>query len=121
MPYVFSTSTASISFVQYGKPPSDNTPPPELRRVTIAGGANLPDKHLHTPAGVATRVSDDDLAFLMSNDKFQKAVRDGFMQVEQQKYNLDSVVNDMNPKDKSAPKVPGDFEGEIKKVTRDFA
>jgi hypothetical protein len=114
MAWVFSTATHSIRFTQWELPKNPRVLPKAGRSVTIKGGANLADKHLHTPNGVATEVSDDDLAFLMGNDAFMKAVKSGYMVVDRNKANLDSVVNDMKPKDGSAPKVPGDFEKDPK-------
>ena len=117
MPYVFSTATRTIDFVEYSKPDNPRVLPAILRKVTVKGGANVADKHVHTPNGVATLVTDDDMAFLVGNAEFNRAVKCGFMRIERDQANMDSVVNDMTPKDGCAPKVPGDFEQDPKTGT----
>ena len=109
MPHVYSTATAHIKYVEYDKPESDRVLPRVIRSVEIKGGANLPTKTLETPAAVRTEVSNEDLAFLMNNDKFKEHVAKGFMRVEASNFLAETVANDMTPKDGCAPKTPEDF------------
>lgn len=93
---------------------------PQVRRsVRIEGGANCPNKFMVTPNGVLTRVSDDDLAFLMSNAKFQEVMKAGFMSVIADDRDMEKAVRDMAKKDGCAPKVESDFVGKVKHVGRD--
>lgn len=110
MVYVYSTATATIDYVEYNKPSDKNMLPQVIRKVTIKGGANVADKHLFTPNGVVTEVTPEDYAFLAQNQSFIQHVTDGFHVVEKTRFDVDSVVNDMEPKDRSAPLTPEDYE-----------
>lgn len=110
MPYVYSTATGGIDYVQY-KPSSIHAASHQvLRKVSIAGGANLApvQGRLVTPKGVATHVSDEELKFLMNDETFKRHMAAGFMYVDEKKMDADKVVRDkgMNPQDGSAPITP---------------
>lgn len=109
MPYVYSTVTGGLDFVEYDIPKNERQLAVVKRRVKILGGANLPKKSLETPAAVVTLVSDADLAFLMNNESFQDGIKKGFLRVEAHKFEPEVVANDMTPKDGCAPKTPDDF------------
>lgn len=107
--FVFSTATSALEFVQYSTPKDPRVLPEVLRTVRVKGGANLADKHLLTPNGVMTQVTDDEADFLVQNAAFLDAMKRGFIRIERHAANMDSVVNDMVPKDRSAPKTPEDY------------
>lgn len=83
------------------------------KQVLIKGGANLPTagmKDIITPLGAVTEVTDEDLAFLESNECFKKHVDKGFITVDKSKVKIEKAVKDMKDKDKSAPKQEKDLD-----------
>lgn len=109
MPWIYSTVTGPMRFVEYEIPKNERQLATVKREVTIKGGANLPLKSLETPAAVATEVSNEELAFLMNNDSFKDGCSKGFLRVEAHKFEPQVVANDMTPKDGCAPKTDADF------------
>jgi PBP1b-binding outer membrane lipoprotein LpoB len=83
-----------------------------MKTVKVNGGANIADKHLITPAGAVTEVSDDDLSFLKQNKMFNRMIDRGFIKVETKETKVEKVVSDMTGRDESAPLVPDDFTEE---------
>jgi hypothetical protein len=116
MPYVYSTSTCAGTYVEYQKTPpiSENKSSPgynrAVRKVTINGGHGVATKHLFTPKGVVTQVSDDDLEFLLKNSSFQRHVAAGFLTYDKKKVEPEKKSASMAEKDGSAPLTPKDFE-----------
>lgn len=111
MNFVYSTATNDITYVDY-LPAAENGAKRNIKKsVLIKGGAGLP-KHrtLITPYGVKTEVSDEDLAFLESNQAFQRHAKRGFMKVMKRNVDPDKVAADMAQRDGSAPYVPNDYE-----------
>lgn len=102
---VFSTMSASVRYIQWLKGPDL---PTKGMEVTIKGGANVIDAvHINTPRGVATQVTDEELAFLMTDPTFLSDMKNGFLEVVKGKSNaVDKAVKDMQPADKSAPITP---------------
>lgn len=117
MPYVYSTITSPTTYCDYG-PPNKNAGHAEIKhKVTIKGGHGLAVMvrgpivgKTYTPIGVVTEVTDEELAFLEQNTAFQRHVKAGFLIVDNRKRDPEKYVNDMNPKDGSAPLTPKDFE-----------
>ena len=105
---VFSTLTASVKYAQYKPGAADM--PVCVATVEILGGRGLADKHLITPEGVRTEVSDADLAVLESLPLFQLHKANGFIKVYPGKPEIEKVVKDMAVKDASAPLTPEDFK-----------
>jgi|SRR5271165_5349357 len=118
MPYVYSTATCAGTYVDYGPTePNSKQHAVARRKVTIHGGHGVahPTRgpiqgHIHTPRGVVTEVSDEDLEFLMQDKNFQRHMAAGFMRVEKKKYETEKMAADMAEKDGSAPLTPKDFE-----------
>jgi len=112
MNYVYSTATSPIAFVKYKEPSEGSSLGHNqiLKRVVIKGGHGLADKHVFTPCGVATQVNDEDMEFLLGNDSFQKAIKDGFMTYDKRKVEPEKKAKNMAEKDKSAPLTPKDFD-----------
>lgn len=106
---VYSTMTNPTSFVEWA--PGGGDIPVKKRVVTIKGGAGLVSrKALITPLGVKTEVSDDDYAYLLTNNLFNEFVRIGYIKVlTKGRTEADTVAADMAQRDGSAPLVPNDF------------
>lgn len=71
--------------------------------VFIAGQANLMTKHMYTPRGRVTEISDEQYAQLKNNHVFKLHKENGFIAVENRKEDPDKVATDMEASDKSAP------------------
>lgn len=115
--YVFSTLTAGQDYTLYEVNPSGVNMVKAV--VSIKGGANLPDKHLITPLGVVTEVTDDELAILNRIDDFKRHKELGFITVQERKDDVEAVVADMEQRDESAPLTPNDYaegDGQAKPV-----
>lgn len=108
MHYIYSTLTAPQIYTQ--TKPGGGDIPVETGRVYIAGGSNVPDKYMVTPLGVATPVSDDELAILQENSVFLAHVKNGFITIRKSEADPEKVASDMETRDQSAPLVDGDFE-----------
>lgn len=107
--FVYSTIVADVSYVEYLPGPPGGLPT-EGRKVTIKGGAGVADKRLVTVNGVVTEITEDDLAFLMNDANFQRHLAAGFLTYENQRFDLDAVVADMNHEDGSRPLTEADYE-----------
>lgn len=116
MHYVYSTGTCSGTYVEYQKTPpiSENKSSPgynrAIRKVTINGGHGVATKHLFTPKGVVTQVSDDDMEFLLKNTSFQRHVEAGFITYDKKKVDPEKKIQNMAQEDGSAPLTPKYFE-----------
>lgn len=111
MPYVFSTATNATSYIQY-KPDTDKTSgfSEVLRKVTIKGGHGVATKNLITPKGVATKVTEDELEFLLENEAFQRHMRAGFVSYDKNKADPEKKAANMAKRDGCAPLTPDDFK-----------
>lgn len=109
MPYVYSTLTSGSLYCDYVK----NDPRQDaiiLKRVEIKGGhgvattfKNSNFQQVHTPVGVATFVSDEDLEFLLANDGFQEHMERGFITHDKKEVKAEVKAQSMTQRDKSAP------------------
>lgn len=115
MVYVFSTLTGSVKYVLYAAGGADL--PVADQEVVIAGGTNVPDKHLITPRGVMTSVSDEAYSWLQDDEVFKMHVANGFISVSDKRADPEKVAGDMNTRDASAPLVDADFEPDKVPVT----
>ena len=88
--YVYSTVTASIAY-KIG----DKT-------IVIKGGANVTDKHMWTPRGVATEVTREELDELRKIPSFASREKNGYFSTSQFEKNANKVAGDMAGADKSA-------------------
>lgn len=88
--YVYSTVTASIAY-KIG----DKT-------IVIKGGANVTDKHMWTPKGVATKVTREELEELRKIPSFASREESGYFSTSQFEKNPNKVADDMAGADKSA-------------------
>lgn len=106
MPFVASTMSAPVQYVQYG----GTDMPVAQRSVTIEGGANVANKNLITPQGVITEVSNEDAAFLNKDQVFNMHRDAGYVQILDKRVDGDAAAVDMTHRDPSAPLVDADFE-----------
>lgn len=110
MPYIYTTLSNDQEY-------TDWTPPATLggnfvrgRAVAIKGKANIADKHMITPRGVMTQVTDDELAFLLGHADFRLHMENGFVTYDHDKVDPEVKIPDMVQADNSAPLVPEDFD-----------
>lgn len=114
--YVYSTATCPISYVSYLGNASTDIGVIQKRAdgskmaVTINGGHGVATKHLVTPRGVVTEVSDEEMDFLLQDRLFKKHMNAGFMSYDKKEVSPAKKAADMASKDGSAPLVPSDFE-----------
>lgn len=80
------------------------------KKIIIKGGHGVANKALYTPQGVVTEVSDDDYELLQKDYHFNDHVKNGFLKVEKRRMETEKAINDMSPKDGSAPITPADYE-----------
>ena len=88
--YVYSTVTASIAYKIGDK------------AIIIKGGANVTDKHMWTPKGVATEVTREELEELRKIPSFASREKDGYFSTSQFEKNANKVADGMAGADKSA-------------------
>jgi len=111
-----------VDYCRYVKGPSDL--PFVEKKVTVKGGTGIRAEHngkdngVTTPRGVLTEVNDEDLALLEENPVFKMHKENGFIivvkeprkTIEKATLEMEKVVADMKPKDKSAQKIKEDFD-----------
>lgn len=113
---IFSTLSNDQSYTFYKKEGGSTN---VERSIFIAGKANVANKHLITPSGMATSVSDEDYADLQNNEVFNLHVKNGFLSVSKVKADPEKVAKGMTSKDESAPKTEKDFAKPPKVVKSD--
>lgn len=115
--YVYSTASTNVAYAQYGEA-AGNAPRPVIRRVVVKGGANVANKHVITPYGIATQISDEDAAFLATDPNFLRHQKAGHVKLEFRRLDPEVVAGDMQGRDRSAPLVEGDYPpGKAPKVS----
>lgn len=112
--FIYSTLTADQRYVEWVKGGGDIAV--EGRSVLVKGGSNVANKHLLTPLGVQTEVSDEDYAFLQEEPTFRLHVQNGFITVRQKKADAEAVAADMATRDGSAPLTDADLEAQAKEA-----
>ena len=111
MPFVYSTLAVTQTYAFHKKGGADlPVLDPDRPAITIKGGTGVITKHLVTPKGFVTTVTDDQLALLLSHDLFVLHMNNGFMKFDTVKTSVKKAVEDMEPRDKSGPKIPSDFK-----------
>lgn len=99
--YVYSTLSSDQIYADFD---TDSGMLPQMRySVAINGGANIADKHFHTPLGVVTSVTDAELEYLEKNAVFQQHLAGGFVSISKRQKDADKVSQDMTKRDRSAP------------------
>ena len=107
--YVFSTLTCDTNYCIYGNQTNRDVAIAK-KKILIHGGHGVANKHVYTPMGVMTEVSEEDMKLLEADVHFQNHVKDGFIKVEKKKADTAKVAADMEQKDGSAPLTPQDYE-----------
>lgn len=107
MPHIFSTLANDQLYANWVPGPADT--PIRGASILIRGGTGVANDRLITPLGVATQVTDTELAELEKNTVFLEHRRDGFIRVQTKRADPEKVASDMNLKDRSAPLTPADF------------
>ena len=92
--HIYSTLTASQEYHT------------EAGVVIIKGGANVSNKHLWTPRGVATEVTEAQLDALRRHKVFSAHLKNGFIGISLQKQEADVVAQDLAGADGSAQETP---------------
>lgn len=119
MPYVYSTATCDAKYCAYAKTPAGASGPRRIEKsVYIKGGHGVASAFknsnfgmVHTPYGVATCVSDEDLDFLLNNQGFKSAVEKGFMTYDKAtKPDPEKKAKNLKSKDGAAPMTPKDLD-----------
>lgn len=109
--YVYSRLANSQVYTQWIKGVSDGTLAKGME-VHIKGGAGIASKHMITPSGVVTEVTQEEAEFLANDHHFKLHQSNGFVTIEKAKHEVEKVVGDMGGEaDKSAPLTPSDYEG----------
>lgn len=111
MPYVYSTATCAGAYIEYAPDTNKNAGyAKEIRRVTIQGGHGVATKNLITPKGVMTKVTEEELDFLLKNESFLRHMKAGFMSYDKNKVDPEKKAASMAKGDNSAPLTPTDFK-----------
>lgn len=74
--------------------------------VRIKGGANVSNKHLLTPRGVVTEITEEQLDALQQHAVFKAHAKNGFLTVSLSERKVDQMVQDMEQRDGSAQETP---------------
>lgn len=117
MHYVYSTLTNSHAYTNWTRPADPNFKPEKIEDrkkgfpVVIQGGANLatsPEskRGRHTPAGVVTQITEEQLEYCRQNSTFLRHEKQGFLLVIDSKQDAEEVARDMTARDKVAPITP---------------
>ena len=114
--YIFSTLTSDQRYRDYHKSDSKDILPTVKSEVFIKGGHGVAGKHLITPQGVMTKITDDEYAILLNNSDFKMHVKNGFIKAEQRAHDVKKVIGDMAVKDKSSPLTPDDYSKRVPTV-----
>lgn len=105
--YVYSTLASDMNYTNHAAGGGDM--PIDLPPVFIKGGAGVANDRLITPRGVATEITEEDLAYLRQNEVFKLHEANGFVLVSDLYDDPDKVAADMAGRDPSAPVVPQDL------------
>ena len=110
--YVYSTLACSNDYCVYREVPEEFQNVGRihniLHKITIKGGTGVINKHLVTPQGVVTQISDEDMEYLLKDEVFNVHVKNGFITYQKHEEKVDKVVKDLKKKDKSAQMTSGD-------------
>lgn len=115
--YVYSTLSNDQAYTQW-EVSTDGAPHIATGRVLIRGKVNVTDKHFHTPKGVVTVITGEQLAKIERSGSFQRHKKAGYIKVERKKADPEAVAKaDMTAKDASAQLTKKDFENPDKVKT----
>ncbi len=92
--YVFSKLPSSTAYTQWHTGPGGIQT--AGRHVNIRGGAGVANKHLVTPQGVMTEVTDEEAEFLLNDHHFKQHQNNGFVTITAGRAEVEKVVADMS-------------------------
>jgi len=115
MPYILSKLANSQIYTQYAK--GANNINQIVYKVLIKGGADVTDKHLVTPEGVITKITQDELEILKANKDFQNHLERGHVKYFGHNPNIDKEAHKLE-KDNSRPLTPDDYKKAGKKAPK---
>jgi hypothetical protein len=95
--YIYSTCPQDFAFAVYQQLADGSSH--ATRHILVKGGGSIPiqaGSGFHTPLGVVTEVSDEDLADLKKDWSFNHYVNQGFMRIDSKKVDVEKVAGDMN-------------------------
>lgn len=117
MPHVISSLANAQAFHLYETLKPDQLAagmtPQILKTVHVAGGAGIADRNLHTPHGVVTTVTDEDLATLREIHAFKDFEKNGFITVEEGNGSApaaDKFASAMDTDKGSQPRSPAHYQ-----------
>ncbi len=120
MAYIYSTMTADQNYALYPKDIDYKKIPKPQRLFFVAGGANVINKNMVTPRGVATQISPEDLKILERIKAFQQHVEKGYLTIDNARTDADKVAKNMTARDRSAQLEEKDFDADkAPKVNKD--
>lgn len=105
--YIYSTLSQPQAYTLYKK--TGNDIPAPAGSVVIAGGAGVADKHLVTPYGAVTKITDEQLEMLQHSRHFKEHESRGFVKVSRSNIDPTKAAESMEARDKSAQKTPEDM------------
>lgn len=109
--YVYSKLSNSQLYTEFVAGGADL--PGIAHSVHIKGGAGLADRHIITPLGVRTEVTERDVESLKNNPVFQQHEKNQFVVIEAKPFEVDKVVANMGDKvDPSSPLTDADYADE---------
>jgi hypothetical protein len=119
MHHVFNTMANSTRYVKYRahSPRSVNV---GERSILIKGGSGIHQKHIGTPLGIHTAVSDEDMEWLKEDPHFKQHVKNGYITIRKAEVNPEVAAAEMvthDPKSDACPVIPQDFKDDDKKET----
>lgn len=112
--HVYSTLSAGVAYSRYRQDAAGG-PNVIIGSILINGGAGIANKHLVTPRGVHTAITEEELAILINDPIFKKHMEKGFITYSESEGKAETVAADMTTRDNSAPISPNDYiEGDGK-------
>ena len=112
MPYIYSTLSNDQDYALYPNKSDPKGIPQIVKTVHVKGKANIIDKTTFvTPKGVVSEVTEEELKVLEKIQAFRDHKKAGFIKVDANEADPKKVAAaDLEPKDRSAQLVAGDFE-----------
>jgi len=95
--YIYSTCPQDYAFAVWQLLPDGSSK--AIRHILVKGGAQLAVQAgagFHTPLGVVTKVSDEELDLLRKDWSFNHYVSQGFMHIDSNKIDVEKAAGDMN-------------------------
>jgi hypothetical protein len=110
--YVVSTLTSDQAYTLFKKTDDKGKSIPRAERtVIVKGGHGVANKHLITPRGVVTSITEEQAQFLESNTNFIRHKERGFVKIlKKNPSDTATAAADLKQKDGSAPLTPSNFE-----------